>query len=321
MKNKGILIIIAILAIAIVALVFQDIRKSRIEKRSGGDFVYDVEAYKKVSPTLISHKETRQLLLDCSKPGGVFAYNNTIYFTADDELYIIAADGKQEKKLAFHSHINDLVVNDDGIYLLYDSHLEAYSHDKELVFNTEQENEKSVFTSLVLKDGAIFVADAGNKRILRYHTDGNPAGEFEGTGAKGEDYGFIIPSAYFDMDVNGDNELWIVNTGIHTMQHYSGNGELKSSWKQTGINIEGFAGCCNPAHFAFLPDGRYITSEKGMVRVKIYDQKGNFESVVAAPEKFMDNGHAPDVAALDNNTILLLDYDKKMLRFFEQVEK
>ncbi len=320
MKNKGLLWISGLLALAALAFIVYDLLNSRIEVRSGGDFTYDVQAYKQVNPAMISHKEVRQLLLDCSKPGGVTVFNNEIYFTADNDLYIVLPDGKQKSKHSFQNHINALTVLENKIILLFNNHLEAYNSDYEMLFATAQENEKTVFTSLVVKDDVIFVADAGNKRIVRYHNDGSAAGEFKGAGSNGEAYGFIIPSAYFDMDVNRNNELWIVNTGIHTLQHYSGNGDLKTSWQATGINIEGFAGCCNPAHFCFQSDGSFVTSEKGMVRVKIYDAEGKFVSVVAPPKKFIDQGHAPDVAVLQDKTIVLLDYDNKMLRFFEPKE-
>ena len=80
---------------------------------------------------------------------------------------------------------------------------------------------------------------------------------------------------------------------------------------------EGFSGCCNPAHFAFLPDGRFVTSEKGLVRVKTYKPSGEFDAVVAAPVKFAEEGKAPDLAADAAGNVYVLDFDKKMIRVFE----
>jgi hypothetical protein len=80
---------------------------------------------------------------------------------------------------------------------------------------------------------------------------------------------------------------------------------------------EGFSGCCNPAHFTFLPDGRFVTSEKGLVRIKTYKPSGEFEGVVAAPVKFKDEGRAPDIATDSKGNIYALDFDKKMIRVFE----
>jgi hypothetical protein len=87
------------------------------------------------------------------------------------------------------------------------------------------------------------------------------------------------------------------------------------------MQTEGFSGCCNPAHFTFLPDGRFVTSEKGLVRIKTYKPSGEFEGVVAAPSKFKNEGEAPDIAADSNGNIYALDFDKKMIRVFEAKQK
>ena len=50
-------------------------------------------------------------------------------------------------------------------------------------------------------------------------------------------------------------------------------------------------------NFALLPDGGYVTCEKGLTRVKVYDPEGNFVAVVAGPEQFVEAGHACDVSA------------------------
>ena len=63
------------------------------------------------------------------------------------------------------------------------------------------------------------------------------------------------------------------------------DGELDGFWGQAGAAIEAFFGCCNPAHLALLPDGRFVTSEKGIPRVKIYSDQGDLDCVVAGPQE------------------------------------
>jgi hypothetical protein len=86
------------------------------------------------------------------------------------------------------------------------------------------------------------------------------------------------------------------------------------------MKTEGFSGCCNPAFFTFLSDGRFVTSEKGLVRIKTYKVSGEFEGVVAAPDKFIEDGHAPDIAADSKNNIYAMDFDKKVIRVFNPVD-
>jgi hypothetical protein len=141
-------------------------------------------------------------------------------------------------------------------------------------------------------------------------------GEIEGKSGNDQIHGFIIPSPYFDLAFNPSGELWVVNPGKHTLENYTVDGKLRTWWEATSIKIEGFSGCCNPAHFAFLPDGSFVTSEKGLVRIKTYNPSGEFNNVVAAPLKFKEEGHAPDLAVDDQGNIYALDLDKKMIRLF-----
>jgi hypothetical protein len=51
------------------------------------------------------------------------------------------------------------------------------------------------------------------------------------------------------------------------------------------VGIEGFSGCCNPVSLAVLPDGGFVTCEKGLIRVKVYNAEGEFVGVVAGPDE------------------------------------
>jgi 6-phosphogluconolactonase (cycloisomerase 2 family) len=122
------------------------------------------------------------------------------------------------------------------------------------------------------------------------------------------------------MVVNSFEELWVVNPGMHALENYTDEGELRGYWQHASMDIEGFTGCCNPAHVAVLEDGSFVTSEKGMVRVKVYNASGSLQSVVAPPSKFKDNGKAPDVAVDSKDHIYALDYDKNRIRIFEKIQ-
>ena len=181
------------------------------------------------------------------------------------------------------------------------------------------ENEDSYITAVSAYEGNIFVADAGLRKVYRYSEDGELITEFEGK--KGDEvvHGFIVPSPYFDLGVNQFGELWVANPGMHSLENYTFDGDLRGFWEYTSIEIEGFSGCCNPAHFAFLDDGSFVTSEKGLVRIKIHKPSGELKSVVAAPAKFKDEGEAPDVAVDIMGNVYALDFDKKIIRVFEPI--
>ena len=94
---------------------------------------------------------------------------------------------------------------------------------------------------------------------------------------------------------------------------------LEMFWGEGSVAIEGFFGCCNPANLCVLSNGRLVTAEKGLLRVKIFSADGQFECVVAGPEqlehptavtgeaRFDHEYKAVDVAADSEGRIVLLD--------------
>jgi hypothetical protein len=82
------------------------------------------------------------------------------------------------------------------------------------------------------------------------------------------------------------------------------------------MDIEGFCGCCNPTHFAFLPDGSFVTSEKGIPRVKVYDRLGRLAAVVAGPDRFREGVQGLDLAVDQTERILVLDPARRAVRVF-----
>jgi hypothetical protein len=98
---------------------------------------------------------------------------------------------------------------------------------------------------------------------------------------------------YFEVDVGADGLLWVTNPGHHRIEAYTPDGQFERSWGEAANAIHGFCGCCNPVHFTRLPDGRFVTSEKGLPRIKIYSATGDFDCVVAGPEMFSKQMETP----------------------------
>jgi hypothetical protein len=176
--------------------------------------------------------------------------------------------------------------------------------------------ERSVITSLAVTDSTVYVADAGNRIVYRCNLSGEVLSRI---GEKDESKGvpgYIIPSPYFDLAIDDSGFLWVANTGRHTLENYNKDGSIRTSWGKASLKIDGFCGCCNPAEFTMLPDNSFVTSEKGMPRIKLYDQHGVLKGIVASPDMFGDGFRAPEVAVDTEERILALDYDRKQVRIF-----
>jgi hypothetical protein len=121
--------------------------------------------------------------------------------------------------------------------------------------------------------------------------------------------------------IDPDGFLWVANTGRHSLENYTEEGDLRSSWGEFSMEIEGFCGCCNPSHFVILDDGSFVTSEKGIARVKVYNRLGNVVSVVAGPDQFAEGTVGLDLAKDSSQRIYVLDPQKKAVRIFAKKKK
>ncbi|SHF68896.1 hypothetical protein SAMN05444274_107194 [Mariniphaga anaerophila] len=317
MKNKGIIIFLLLLVVVIVAVLVVDFISDRPDRSNPNPFAYNVEEFKNVAPELILYKESKNFRIGFEEPVAVAIQNNKLYIAGDKELKVVDLSGKllanfplPEKPLAVEVFQHEIFVAVKNKILMFDETGNALSE-------WPVPGNNSLITAVAADNNNVFVADAGMRKVIRYSKNGEMLGEFDGKAEEGALHGFIVPSPCFDLDINDQEELWVVNPGLHALENYTYDGQLRTYWKSTGVNLEGFSGCCNPSHFTFLSDGRYVTSEKGLVRIKTYKRSGEFEGVVAAPAKFVDEGRAPDVAADSNDNIYALDFDKKIIRVFE----
>jgi hypothetical protein len=252
----------------------------------------------------------------------------------DQAVHIFLTDGSPHATIQTKGNPRCLAVGGEAhrlpgqLYVGTEKGVEVFSPSGEAEGLWPLADDARLLTSIAVADDALFVADAGNKVVLRLDKDGKLVSEIGRADPDREMPGFIIPSPYFDVAISSVGELYIVNPGARRVQMYTPDGELDGFWGQAGSQIEGFFGCCNPVHLAILPDGRFVTSEKGIPRIKVYDALGEFESVVAgAKELGISESAAGDARASKENRIfdiatdsfgrvLVLDSSKKCIRVF-----
>ena len=72
--------------------------------------------------------------------------------------------------------------------------------------------------------------------------------------------------------------------------------------------------------FAILNDGAFVTSEKGVPRVKLYDRQGRFVAVVAGTDQFRAGTEGLDLAGDASGRIYVLDPARKAVRVFSKTQ-
>ena len=318
MKKKGFTIIVLGIIAVIITVIVGDFLGKRPGRRGANPFEYNVDEYKSVDASWIHYREAGRIDLGEQKPGGFDLYRNELFLTGEDFLQVIRPDGVRRLLAGIEGTGTCIRVNDEFIFIGFNDHVTKYDHNGKLVARFDNLGDRCTITSLALKGKTLYVADAGNRRVIRYDLDGKLLGEFEGKSSSEAGHGFIIPSPNFDLAVNSFGELWVVNPGLHAIENYTDEGRMRGYWQNSSLELEGFSGCCNPAEIAVLDDGSFVTSEKGMVRIKVYDASGKLVSVVAPPEKFREDGRAPEVAVDGTGIIYALDFDENMIRIFER---
>ena len=317
MKNKGIIIFLIILAVVIVAVIAGDYLSDKPDKSGPNPFEYNVDNFKTVDSTLIHFKETKNYRISFETPAAITISGNKIFLAGDSKIQVIGLDGSLTQEITLSGQPQAVEVFGENIFVAISNAVNVYNGTGMLLKTWPTLTDSAMVTAIAASETSVFVADAGNRKVHRYNHAGQLLASFDGKADEGVLHGFIIPSGFSDLDINPDGDLWVVNPGMHALENYTEEGNLREHWNNTNMMTEGFSGCCNPAHYTFLPDGRFVTSEKGLVRVKTYKQSGEFEGVVAAPVKFAEEGKAPDVATDSVGNVYALDFDKKMIRVFE----
>ncbi len=314
--RKLINILLIVMAVAIAVIIGRDFFVNRSGKNIENPYEFDVSEYAKVDPSEIVYKEVKALKLPVAAPKGIACYDSAFYVIADSSLIKLNEEGQILKQVSLDDSPTAITVA-GKIWLALKNRVVCLDENGDLISEWPDYGQRSVITSLAVSGEYVYVADAGNRVVYQCLPNGTLQQKI---GEKDDQLGvpgFVIPSPYFDIALSEEGFLWAVDPGRHSLLNFNADGSLRTSWEHSSVKTEGFSGCCNPAQMAIMTDNSFVTSEKGIVRVKIYDQHGQYKGVVAASGQFDENSYAPDVCVDENDRVILLDFNRKQVRIFE----
>jgi len=300
------------------------------------DYLLNLRELAKVDPNLILYTEVGTPVKLALNEARAIALDSDgrMYIAGDSVIHILSNTGNPERMIELSGRPQCLTVTADGkVYIGLEDHVEVYDGDGSRLASWEPLGDETVLTSIAEHDGNVFVADAGHRIVLHYDAAGTLIGHI---GEKDPDRnipGFFIPSPHFDLAVSRDGLLRVVDPGRNRIEAYTLDGDLEFWWGKRSNDIDGFCGCCNPVNFALLPNGGFVTAEKGLERVKVYNSDGGFVGVVAGPTELGKTsqlkicetpeecrGRALDVAAGADGRVYILDTTENVVRIFQQKE-
>jgi len=318
MNRKLVNVVLIVMAVAIVIIIGRDFIGKKAGKPIENPYEYNIDEFKKVDSTKILYSEKINFAVKANSWGGIAVVDSTIVVAVANNLLKYDFQGKLlSSKTMIDTATCVAVDKNHQVWVGMRHYVVMYDWNGTLVKRWNSFGENAVLTSLAVSNEFVYVADAGNRIVYQCNTNGQLEQKI---GEKDEHKGipgFIIPSPYFDIALDDREFLWAANTGRHVFENYNPDGSLRTSWGITSFRIEGFSGCCNPAHFAIGADNSFVTSEKGMPRIKLYDQHGQFVGVVAAPDSFTGS-LAPDIAVDKKGRVIALDFERNQVRIFEQ---
>ncbi|MBN2270640.1 MAG: NHL repeat-containing protein [Sedimentisphaerales bacterium] len=298
----------------------------------GRKFTDEITELARIDPNLILYEESSIRISTGFEQSQAIAADSEgrIYVVGDNALRVFTPSGEPISRISLSQTVLCVEPGNDGrIYVGTRDHVEVFDTQGQRIAAWQSLGDNAFVTAVAVSGDDVFVADAGNRIVVRYDLSGKIANRIGEKDLERNVPGFVVPSPYFDLAVSKDGLLRVANPGRLRVEAYTLDGDFEFSWGKSSVAVEGFCGCCNPANIAMLPSGGFVTSEKGLARVKLYDSQGTFVGVVAGPDQLLE-GAAPyvavlpeqhrvggfDVAVDPEGRVLVLDRAKNAVRFY-----
>jgi hypothetical protein len=277
------------------ALASLPVRAASAPDKSGeaNPFAYDVDRLRHTDPKLLHYQETKRFRTPRAEPRRIcVAPDDRLFLAAGKYVVELGPDGSAVREWPLPTDIRCLAASGEGeIYVGLRDHIEVFDAQGRRTQTWEVPGPKAYFTALAVSKDSVFAADAGQRLVLRYDRSGRLVKRLGAKDPAREIPGFIVPSPFFDVEIARDGLLRVTNPGRHRVEAYTIDGDLEFHWGRASMGIDGFCGCCNPINLALMNDGRCVTFEKGLPRVKVHSADGKMESVVAGCESFAENAN------------------------------
>jgi hypothetical protein len=254
----------------------------------GERFELKLDELRAIRPEKLSHRLAVLFETGFARARGVaVGPDGRVYVAGDRAVRVFDASGDRLAEWPLSKPPACVAVGDGVVYVGSAGRVDLLSPGGEPIAHWPGPGEGYQATCIAPAEGAVLAAfyheSSKSGLVAVFDGDGRIVRTIRGPGDT--EGGFKVPSPYFDVATAPDGLLYVADPGRHRVEMYSLDGVLRGRWGTFGQGFEDFCGCCNPGGLAVLPDGRLVTSEKGLPTIKISSPEGRLVSVVAGPQQ------------------------------------
>lgn len=303
MKKNWIALIALVIILAFMAYIITDATKN--EDRKSETETEGRTEYTDAWAVYATYPVTDGKLLSVAvSPDG------SVYIGGDSFIKALRPDLSQEWSLKTDQKITAISVFRDTVFAATAGTIILVSTSGSIIGEWGPYEAGAMITSVSAGEKLVAFADAGNKIVYVLRKNGELYSMMGHNEPK-----FVVPSPYFDVALNY-NQLFIAHTGNRRIETWTTDGRKLSEFGQPGTAPGAFCGCCNPSHFAVVPQG-FITAEKGINRIKVLNQEGSFVEFVSTSNDFTPSVPL-DIASSDGTTIYAANSVNSTLYIFKK---
>jgi hypothetical protein len=256
-----------------------------------------------------------------SLAGIAIGAGDKIFALGDDEVRIFEPSGVLIRGWKASKEALCLTAGPDGrVYLGAPGRVEIFDAGGSRTggFSAGEKDKPAKITAIKVFQKEILVADAAARFIRRYDYSGRQLGVI---GTQNKTGSFMLPNGWLDFDVDSKGEIRATDTGRHLVTAWTLDGSPLGSFGKFGMsNPADFVGCCNPVNLVLTPDGKVVTGEKMVARVKVYEPDGKLLAVIG-PEHFDSDCIHVHLAVDSKGRILAADHVRREIKIFSLVAK
>jgi hypothetical protein len=239
-----------------------------------------------------------------------------VYALGDGEVREFGPDGRVVRQFAVGEKAQCLTVGPDQRVLVAGAgRVDIYeaSGRRSGGFAVGGAASPASLTAIRIAGTGILVADASARIIRRLDAEGRPLGLI---GDQHKTKVFILPNGYLDLDVDAAGVVRATDTGRHQVSSWALDGTPLGKFGKFGMSDPAdFVGCCNPVNVATTPDGKVVTAEKMIARVKVFDPDGRLIAFIG-PEHFDQKSTHIHLAVDSKGRILAADPVRREIQIF-----